>query len=88
VSEDDETLVHGKPVFSPGIVVDGVDVDVWPGAIRYTTFDSVGAVAATQVTAIDRTVFDQIERALDALGNGWFHNAHAVLAIREIFPLD
>ena len=88
VSEDDEMLVQGKQVFSPGIVVDGVYVDVWPGAIRYTRFHSVGTVAETQVTAIDRTVFDQIEQALDALRNGWFHNAHAVLAIREIVPLD
>jgi hypothetical protein len=75
-------------VFSPGIVLDGVEVDVWPGAVRYSLYDGVGAVVETKVVAIGDVEFHRIEQALHALEPGWFQNAFAVRVIREIVPLD
>jgi hypothetical protein len=85
---EDEALVLGSPSLNPDIVVHGVDVQVWPGAVRYTKFDSVGNVTTKKVVAIDQSTFDRIERALDTLNTGWVHNARAVGIIREIVPFD
>jgi hypothetical protein len=88
IAPDCEALVLGSPSFNPDVVVDGVYVQVWPGAVRYTSFDSVGNVTAKKVVAIDQNTFDRIERALNSLNTGWFHNAKAVGIIRKIVPLD
>jgi hypothetical protein len=88
IDPDDEALVLGRPSFNPDIVVCGVDVQVWPGAVRYTKYDSVGNVIKKKVVAIDQNTFDRIELALYNLNTGWVHNAHAVGIIREIVPLD